>query len=97
MEMVAAHTSLTESLAITEKRGKEILMVSRGTLTVQRVTSVDPVLTAELDTLFGEAEDAVTEADDRDRSAAPLQWGDGTRQPTFATTSSASRATIPSG
>jgi ribosomal protein S18 acetylase RimI-like enzyme len=29
-------------------------MVSRGSLTVQRVTSVDPVLIAELDTLFDE-------------------------------------------
>ena len=34
--------------------GAEFLMVSRGSLTVQRVTSVDAVLAAELDALFDE-------------------------------------------
>jgi GNAT superfamily N-acetyltransferase len=53
-EMAPVHSSLTGSVAITETMGKETLMDSRGSLTVQRVTAVDPVLAAELDALFDE-------------------------------------------
>ena len=48
---------LDDRFTVTETTGKELLMVSQGSLTVQRVTSVDPVLATELNALFDEGMD----------------------------------------